>query len=410
VVRPTQSATFKQRLDFKKNLDFPEEEYHNRILRFQNELTMRAIDVCIVTIETNVRYFTGFKNSMWIPGGDHPMMAILPSDGEPILFVPEFLEGAALSSSWIEDVRFPKRGRGYGDVLRCAIDALQERSLLGGTAGLELGWGERIHLSRPRLEMLDEALSGTETVDAMEPIHAVRNIKSTREVEMLRTAYEITWAAYEEARRRMYAGMPEQELFNVISAAMSAAGSERNFIAISSAASGYSVADGLPSTHPIEAGTMFWLDCGACYHGYWADFVRQGVLGKPTNEQRRWLDASVRANVAAASAVRAGAATVAPIAAADASLARDGLAEYRIGDLIGHGLGMSLHEPPYLSENSFGVTKDQRFEPGMVINIEVSLSDPGDWSFGRYAVEDTYLVGADGTEWLTPADMEAWII
>jgi Xaa-Pro aminopeptidase len=347
---------------------------------------------------------------MWHARTDHPMMALISADPgrEPVVVVPEFLEGAARASTWFEHVRWPRRGPTYGDTLAVALDVIGEMGHTGGRIGLELGFGQPLTLGYQRFNELRAGLPKAELVDAMEVFLDVRRIKSEREIETIKAACDITCHAYEAGFKAARPGMTEDELNRIITSDMYAQGAEMHQLCISSSATGYCVADGLPSNYPLEGGTFLWLDGGAGYKGYWADCCRMLMFGPADERHRRWFEASLAANHAAHEAIVPGGRVGAAMDAAEVELDRLGLGQYRIGDLIGHGLGMEPHEPPYLSRG-FRSGDDQTFEPGMVVTIEVSMSDPGAWEKGRYAIEDSFAVTRDGREQLTAGlSTEVW--
>ncbi|MCI7301484.1 MAG: M24 family metallopeptidase, partial [Clostridia bacterium] len=60
---------------------------------------------------------------------------------------------------------------------------------------------------------------------------------------------------------------------------------------------------------------------------------------------------------------------------------------------IGHGIGMSLHEPPFLSQDN-----DQLLEEGMAITIEPGLIFP---NWGAIRNSDSVIVRKNGLDVLT---------
>jgi Xaa-Pro aminopeptidase len=62
---------------------------------------------------------------------------------------------------------------------------------------------------------------------------------------------------------------------------------------------------------------------------------------------------------------------------------------------LGHGVGLQLHERPYVSPASGDL-----LEAGMVLAIEPGVYDDG---LGGYRVEDMFVITPDGAERLGPA-------
>jgi len=88
------------------------------------------------------------------------------------------------------------------------------------------------------------------------------------------------------------------------------------------------------------------------------------------------------------------------------TITRDALEEAGFGEYIahrtGHGLGLDVHEPPYL------VTANETpLQPGMVFSVE-----PGVYLPGRFGVriEDIVLTTPDGVERLNRAGRELQIV
>lgn len=131
--------------------------------------------------------------------------------------------------------------------------------------------------------------------------------------------------------------------------------------------------------------------------GYYADLTRTYVVGDVGEWESRAYEAVRAAQDAALDALRGGAGTRAVRVHEGAT---DTLAEYGFesGDVdvgmyhgTGHGVGVSLHEPPSLSSEG-------PLEAGNVVTVEPGVYDP---DRGGVRLEDLVVVTSDGYENLT---------
>ena len=89
-----------------------------------------------------------------------------------------------------------------------------------------------------------------------------------------------------------------------------------------------------------------------------------------------------------------------------------GVFDYNQLTIVGHGVGMDVHEVPWLGERDTVYTSGTVLEPGMVVCIEpvfAGYNDP-DWKKGIWIQEDKVLVTDSGPEILTSnLSKELWI-
>ena len=142
---------------------------------------------------------------------------------------------------------------------------------------------------------------------------------------------------------------------------------------------------------------MVLIDTGCAVQGYNSDITRSYVFGRASDEQRRIWDIEAQAQRAAFDAVQPGVPCEAIDQAARAVLERHGLGPgYRLPGLphrTGHGIGLSVHEAPYL------VRGDQTpLVPGMCFSNEPMIVVPG--KFG-VRLEDHFHVTTEGAAWFT---------
>ena len=137
----------------------------------------------------------------------------------------------------------------------------------------------------------------------------------------------------------------------------------------------------------IEEGDMVVLDFGGLKDGYGSDTTRSVHVGEPTEEEREVFEIVRAAQQAGLRGRAPGVACQEIDRAARKVISDAGYGEYFI-HRVGHGIGITTHEPPYMVEG-----EEHLIEPGMCFSIE-----PGIYLSGRFGVriEDIVTATADG--------------
>lgn len=130
--------------------------------------------------------------------------------------------------------------------------------------------------------------------------------------------------------------------------------------------------------------------------GYFGDMTRTFVKGSPSADIREFYDLSMEAQQAAFSVIEAGVACGDVYHAVCDVFEDSGYPTHRSHDspkrgftvpATGHGVGLSVHEPPVLTPN------DEKLEAGHVVTVEPGLYDP---AIGAVRIEDLVVVTEDG--------------
>jgi Xaa-Pro dipeptidase len=225
-------------------------------------------------------------------------------------------------------------------------------------------------------------------------------IKDAHEVECLRLAGEATLKVYKAVYEALKEGMTQRDVSGLIQAGYSRVG----FDGFASLNIGEYTASPHGSRTPqtIREGTILMLDDGCRVEGYTSDITRTFVLGKPTDKMKTVFDIVYRAQQAALAAAKPGVPNEAVDAAARRALTDAGYGpgfKY-LTHRVGHGMGMDMHEWPYLVKNNmFGWPSNPTLQPGMVFSDE-----PGIYIKGEFGIrlEDDMHITATGAELLTP--------
>jgi D-alanyl-D-alanine dipeptidase len=229
----------------------------------------------------------------------------------------------------------------------------------------------------------------------------LRAIKGEDEIELLAAAGAAADASFEDIAQVRFAGRRESEIAADLAGFLRAHGhSQVDFTVIGSGPNGANPHHEM-SERVIEDGDMVVLDFGGLKDGYGSDTTRTVHVGEPTDEERKVHDIVRAAQQAGFDAVRPGVACQEIDRAARQVITDAGCGEYFI-HRVGHGIGLTTHEPPYMVEG-----EEHLIEPGMCFSIE-----PGIYLPGRFGVriEDIVVATEDGGRRLNNTNREMRIV
>jgi Xaa-Pro aminopeptidase len=248
---------------------------------------------------------------------------------------------------------------------------------------------------------LQQQLPDSSYVSMTAALPMLRAIKDAEEVERLAAAGAAADASFEEIVKVRFAGRSETDVGADLAELLRRHGhSQVDFTVVGSGPNGANPHHEL-GERIIEQGDMVVLDFGGIKHGYGSDITRSVHVGEPTGEEREVFEIVRRAQQAGFDAVRPGIACQEIDRAARKVIADAGYGEYFI-HRVGHGIGLTTHEPPYMVEG-----ETQLIEPGMCFSIE-----PGVYLPGRFGVriEDIVVATEDGGRRLNNTSHEMQIV
>jgi len=378
-----------------------------------------GLDVLIALSLPNVYYSTGYYSHFSELVKEHIRPVVLPKDKnlEPFIVCPDFeIEDFKAHSQFKNFVSFPtevyvKFDPGSGDHYAEAVEtskaidlsplkgidlhtrlvrqpllflakALKDRDLERATLGID----SSLLLPAATWEEIRKALPYATIKDASEIFADLRMVKSVEEIGYLIEAAKVTQKAIESIIPMVKPGAVHSEIIGQLRKAMSGGYSELWELSVDIA--------GAPATavtdHKLQNGDILLVDVGARYKKYCADVSRVFPVGKPSKEFRKIYDVAVEAEETMVSKIKPGA-KASELYDIGMAIVRKVDPEYRRGHL-GHGLGVELHEKPYLAPS----LRDVILEPGMVLTVEI----PYYW-WGHFGVnvEDTLIVTEDGVKY-----------
>jgi len=377
-------------------------DYSARLHAVQQNLAEQGVDLLFLQRSANLHYLTGipreeqnFGNTMypgeWLSG------AWITPDRAPILTIPRMLAAFHLDITGYDLRVLPDDGdpaalaHGVLDTLgtpASATIALDDRA-----------WAETllgIQSQRPAARFVSAA-------PIMRPL---RLIKDEDELAIMRTAGEITEAAYRHTLPKLRHGMTTLDLITEVNYQLKRHGS----VAPSFVTSFYNMGVNHPFDFhnreetlllPLDAPVSISFDFGAVYDGYCYDFGRSVFFGDPGAEYRRVHELVMLSQATGIAALRAGNTCEQADAAARSVIADAGYGE-AFRHRLGHGIGMDVHEPPFLTASDATVLR-----PGMCFTVEPSIFMPHHLGC---RVEDVVVVRDGGGEPLTSGFQQLHIV
>jgi Xaa-Pro aminopeptidase len=235
-------------------------------------------------------------------------------------------------------------------------------------------------------------------VSATELLRPLRVIKSEEEIGVMRQAGAITEAAFADVLTHLKIGMTELDIISEVDFQLRRHGSLGPSFTTSLYNSG--------PNHPLLFGKReeTWprelyppvsvlFDFGAVHDGYCYDYGRTVSFGTPSDEFQRVYRLIMDSQAVGIAALRAGEATTTK---AD-SVARKVIEDAGYGEFfrhrLGHGIGMDVHEPPFLTAGD-----ETPLQEGMLFTVEPSITIPEGYSA---RVEDVVVARPGGGEPLT---------
>ena len=353
-----------------------------RLQGLRQQQAAHNLDYVAVMPGANLRYLTGLNLSLF----ERPIVFFFPREGRPASILP------ALEAPRIEaDLPFEAELFVYSDE-EGHQPAFERAGRALNLAGKRLGV-EFLNMRVLELKQLEQYAPGCQILDAGGVVSELRMTKDAEEVEHMHQAIRITEQALREVADLIQPGRTDLEIVAELKIAFLQAGAQgMSFEPIVGVGPDSASSHVVPSGRAIEPGDLIVIDCGVTYQGYAADITRTFAASPVAPELKRVYEIVKEANAAGRAAVRPGVPAQEVDRAARQVIAQAGYGEYFV-HRTGHGLGLEVHEPPYIVEGN-----EELLQPGMTFTIEPGIYLPGQ---GGVRIEDDVLVIPQGAETLT---------
>ena len=231
-------------------------------------------------------------------------------------------------------------------------------------------------------------------------IEEQRMLKDEKEIEKITKACEITDRCFKHLLNFIKVGQTEKEIALEIERFFKTNGAEgTSFEPIVASGSNSSKPHAIPTDKKIDIGDVITLDLGCRYQGYCSDMTRTIFVGYVPEKVKKVYDLVLKNQNQIQREIRDGSNIKQLFRIVENDFKLNG---YNLIHSLGHGVGLDIHEYPYLHEKNDNFIKEK-----MVITNE-----PGIYMQGEFGVriEDTLLVTKLGSISLTKSDKNYVVI
>lgn len=230
------------------------------------------------------------------------------------------------------------------------------------------------------------------------PVDQARLIKDAEEIELMRRASALNDDTIGEMVHRLSEDLTERQMLLAVGDAHLRRGADIAYEYLICFGEGSGESHHRSGSNRINPGDPAIFDIFTPVNHYWCDMTRTVFYRSVSEEQRHVYEVVRAANEAGIAAVKPGR----PLAEVDRA-ARKVITDAGYGEYFthrtGHGIGISVHEPPDCSAVTTAI-----MEPGMCFSVEPGVYLPGKWGV---RVEDLVTVTEHGVEVLNhyPKDL-----
>lgn len=357
-----------------------------QILDLQKSMMSKYNLSALVTMAPeNIGYVTGVIVPSQSTVRSRHVICITPFDQEPVVVVVNIEELLVKDNSWIDSQRIFSYNEFTQDPIVLAAQKMEELGLRGKRVGIELNY-----LPAKDYATLTKLLPDVEWVNAEEILASMRELKLEREIAAIEKfgnqAEDIIYHAFKQAR----VGMTEYDLANYLVNGFYAAGGDKLTMLVVTSGERSSFLNGAATDRQLKLGDMIRVDLIGTKKGYYCDVCRTAVVGDPTPEQLSTWQKLVQSHDDIIAQIKPGNSTKSIYENFRKQFVDYGLTPV---DFVGHGLGLTLHEEPYIGRYS-----DTNLKEDMVLCVEPIHVVP---NVCGYQLENEVIVTKDGCRVIT---------
>ena len=369
---------------------FLNEEFEIRLKKAQNLLYESKLDALLITLPSNLRYFSGIDTHFW-ESPTRPWFLVVPLSGSPIAVIPEIGE-KLFEKTFIKDIYTWSSPNVKGDDISPLKSVLESLPSRFGAIGAELGKEMTIRMPILDFGLLQDNFK-FDIVDGTALIWKLRTEKTLNEIKKIEKAAQIVSDVFEILPSIISVDDSERGVARKLKEEILKRGADNiPYLPVVSGVGGVSQIIGNPTNKLISSGDFLFIDTGTTFDGYFCDFNRNFIIGNVSDDVKKMNEILWHATEEGIKNLVPGAKTKDVWKKINKKIEDFGFIVEGEGR-YGHGVGLQLTEPPSISSFDNSIIQEN-----MVLTIEPSI----EYEPGKIIVhEENILVSKEGPILLT---------
>ncbi|MES2149015.1 MAG: Xaa-Pro peptidase family protein [Pseudomonadota bacterium] len=366
------------------------DEHLQRVAKAQAFMRDQGIAAVYLNAGTNLAYFTGTK---WY-ASERMVGAILPASGALEYIAPAF-EESTLTDFMVIEGRV-NCWQEHESPYQLFVDVVKRMGIAP-----DAGAPPRLGICESAAFFIADGIRPLAAGYALENAGSVtahcRTRKSAAEIALMQRVKDMTLEVHKAAASVLHEGITTVEVAEFIARAHRKVGAPGSYFCIVLFGEASAYPHGVSYVQTLKRGDVVLIDTGCQVKGYISDITRTYVYGEISERQRFVWNAEKAAQLAAFAAAQPGVPCCEVDRAARASLEANGFGPgYKLPGLphrTGHGIGMDIHEWPYLVGGD-----NTPLASGMCFSNEPMICIPGQFGIRH---EDHFYMTEHGPKWFT---------
>ncbi len=358
----------------------------NRVRRLIEAVKKHDTDWVLCMLPENIYYFSGFRTMLYTRFVG--MLASIKENREPVLIVSSIDRELALKKIWSPNW--------FKEIVLWGPDADMEYKTHWDVLKVYLRPGIRLGVDGIQynfFEQLTDIFPGLEIINITPEIQAIQQIKSPEEIRNIQAAYALAEKVMGQVPLWLQEPLTEVDL----SAEMDRMGRKQGadgfcFPTLVSCGEKMLAFHSPPLPRPIKENELIRVAFGPTVNGYGSDILRTFCKGQPPPNVLPIKNAFFDAQEAVFDMLRPGVTSQELLKTVSQMYQKRGCLQ-NWGNNIGHGLGLTIHEPPRIAG-----TDATRMQADMILAIEPSLKC---LPYGSFAHCDGVRITEKGCEMLS---------